>query len=204
MGVLRRFLLLLPILLAACGRGGDGAGVAAPDPTVPPPVPVTAVVDWTARTIDLRGDTRFDVQFCDGDAPVLCIAEEGSHLGAVELGSYDGAVDDFSEWADVFYESVEADRVAACDPTYDLDGQRPVVASVAGALGVRYGFVGIAGGRPVEQVLGWAINDAGRFHILVASALADDACLSRESELSLEAMDALEPVLAAVAAGSRF
>jgi hypothetical protein len=202
--VLRRSLLLLPILLAACGRDGDGAGVAAPDLTVPPPVPVTAVVDWDARTVALRGDTRFEVQFCDGDAPVLCIAEDGSHLGAVELGSYEGTVEDFREWADVFYESVETDRVAACDPTYDLDGERPVVASFAGGLGVRYGFVGVADGRPVEQVLGWAINDAGRLRILVANALADDSCLARESELPLEAMDDLEPVLAAVAAGSRF
>lgn len=203
--VLRRSLLLLPILLAACGRGGDGAVVAAPDPTTTrPPAPVTASVDWAARTITLGGDTRFDVNFCEGDAPLLCITDDGVHLGVLELATFDGPIADFDSWAGSFYETIETDRIAACDPTYVLDGEEPVVASFAGALGVRYGFVGRAGDRPVERVLGYAINDSGSLRILVANALADDGCLSRESELPLEVMDDLEPVLAAVAAGSRF
>jgi hypothetical protein len=204
--VLRRSLLLLPILLvAACGRGGDGAVVAAPDPTTTaPPVPVTATVDWRARTITIDGDVPVDVNFCDGDAPMLCITDDGTPLGIFELASFDGLVDDFDAWARTFFESVESDRVAACDPTYELDPQSPVAASFAGALGVRYGFVGTAGGRPVERVVGYAINDAGSLRILVANALADDGCLSRESELPLDAMDELEPVLAAIAAGSVF
>lgn len=165
---------------------------------------MTATVDWSTRTVALDGDVALDVQFCEGEAPFLCITDDGAHLGVIELATFDGPVDDFDAWAASFYESIETDRIAACDPTYTLDGQEPVVASFAGALGVRYGFVGSAGGRPVEQVLAYAINDAGSLRLLVANALADDGCLSRESELPLEVMDELEPVLAAVAAGSRF
>lgn len=204
--MLRRSLILLPILLvAACGRGGDSAVVAAPDPTpTVPPAPITATVDWTARTITMDGDVAFDVNFCSGDAPLLCITDDGTQLGVLELASFPEPVLDFDAWASSFYDSIASDRTAGCDPTYALDGDKPVAAPFAGALGVRYGFVGSAGGRPVERVLGYAINDAGSLRLLVANALADDACLARESELPLDVIDDLEPVLAAIAAGSRF
>ena len=203
--MLRRSLILLPILLAACGRGGDGAVVAAPDRTsTTVPVPLTATVDWTARTIAVDGDLPFDVNFCDGAAPFLCITDDGTPLGSVELASFPEAVTDFGEWAASFYDSIASDRVVGCDPSYVLDGEEPVAAPFAGAVGVRYGFVGSTDGRPVERVVGYAINDAGSLRLLVANALADDGGLHRESELPLDVMDELEPVLAAIAAGSRF
>jgi hypothetical protein len=204
--VLRRTLLLLPILLVACG-GGDGADVVAPiaEPPVPgAEAPVTATVDWAARTITLDGATRFDVNFCEGDAPFLCVSDDGTPLGSVELARFPDEVDDFDEWAASFYDSIATDRVAGCDPAYALDGADPEVAPFAGALDVQYGFVGTVDGQPVERVLGYAINDAGSLRLLVANALADDGCLHREGELPIDAMDDLEPVLAAIAEGSSF
>lgn len=203
--MLRRSLILLPILLAACGRGGDGAVVAAPDPTTTqPPAALTATVDWRARTITVDGDVPFDVNFCDGEAPLLCITDDGTQLGVLELATFPEPVTDFDAWASSFYDSIASDRVTGCDPTYALDGEKPVAASFAGAVGVRYGFVGTTDGNPVERVVGFAINDAGSLRLLVANALADDGCLHRESELPIDVMDELEPVLAAIAAGSRF
>ncbi|HEX4905452.1 MAG TPA: hypothetical protein VFU93_08370 [Acidimicrobiales bacterium] len=204
--MLRRSLILLPILLvAACGRGGDGAVVAAPDPTTTQtPAALTATVDWAARTITVDGDVPFDVSFCDGEAPLLCITDDGTHLGVLELATFPEAVTDFDAWASSFYDSIAADRTVGCDPTYALDGEKPVAAPFAGALGVRYGFVGQTEGRPVERVLGYAINDAGGLRLLVANALADDACLARESELPLDVIDDVAPLLAAIAEGSRF
>jgi hypothetical protein len=52
-----------------------------------------------------------------------------------------------------------------------------------------------------------ANDDAGTVHLLVANALAendDQTCLHEEGELPISAMDDVEPVLLAVAAGSSF
>jgi hypothetical protein len=206
--VLRRSLSLVLILLAACGGSGDSEGDAATTSTSAPTTSttsgITASVDWTSRTISIAGPTPVDIRFCDGDGPFLCVRRGAELLGSVELARFDGEVADFDAWAEDFYDSMAADRAVGCDPAYRLDGDDPEAAPVAGALGVRYGFVGRVRGVPVERVLGFAINDGGSLRILVANALADDGCLHRESELPLDAMDELEPVLAAVAAGSRF
>lgn len=207
--MLRRAPSLLLILLAACGGAGDSERDAATTSATLPRTTsttagLTATVDWTARTLVLSGAAPLDVTFCDGDGPFLCIGRDGALLGSVELARFDGEVADFDTWATDFYDSMAADRVAGCDPAYRLEGADPEVAPVAGALGVRYGFVGRVRSVPVERVLGFAINDGGALRILVANALADDGCMHRESELPLDAMDELEPVLAAVAAGSRF
>jgi hypothetical protein len=207
--VLRRSLALVLILLAACGGSGDSESDAATTSTTvrrttSTTAGITASVDWTARTLAITGPAPVDIRFCDGDGPFLCVSRGDELLGSVELARFDGEVADFDTWATDFYDSMAADRIAGCDPAYRLEGADPEVAPVAGALGVRYGFVGRVRGVPVERVLGFAINDGGSLRILVANALADDGCLHRDSELPLDAMDELEPVLAAIAAGSRF
>jgi hypothetical protein len=201
--VVRRVLpLLLVALLAACGDGSTRV-VATTTTTVARPVPVTAAVDWAARTIEVDGDIAFDVNFCDGDAPFLCGTDDGAMLGSIELAAYPEVVDDFDAWATRFYDAMAADRVAAC-PGYTLDGDDPVDVTFGGLPAVRYGFTGSVGGSPVERVIGYAANDGSTLRLLVANALSDDGCLHRESELPITAMDDRAPILAAVATGSRF
>jgi hypothetical protein len=191
--VLRRALLpFLPLLLlVACG-GGDAPDVAATEDD-----PMAATVDWAARTIEVDLDSPFDVNFCEGDAPLLCVTDDGEQLGVIELATFPGEVDDLDAWAASFYDSVRADRVAACDPGYELVGDD---VTEAGGWG-RYGFTGSVD-EPVERVVGYARNVAGSLQLIVANALVDDGCLSRESELPLDVMDDLEPLLAAIVEGS--
>jgi hypothetical protein len=196
--VLRRALVLLPLLLlVACG-GGDDPDVAA---TEDDPVAPVATVDWAARTIELDGDLPFDVRFCDGDAPLLCVTDGGAQLGVIELATFpSSAVEDFGAWASSFYASMRADRVEACDPGYELEGDDVAV----DGEWMRYGFTGAVDGVATERVVGYARNDGSSLQLIVANALADDACLARESELPLGAMDDVEPLLAAIVAGSTF
>lgn len=195
---------MVPILVGACGGDDDDEVVATTAPT-PTTVPVDVEVDWVERRIVVDGDVAFDLNFCDGEAPVLCVSRDGAQLGVLELGTYEGeAVADFDAWADDFYESMRADRIAACDPDYELDGDVPRSAPFARRDGIRYGFTGLVDDRVVERVIGHAVNDGADLRVLVANALADDGCLARESELPLAVLDELEPVVAAIAAGSSF
>jgi hypothetical protein len=201
----RRALVLTVLLVAACsGRGDDEVRTATT--TSGSSSSVTATVDWTARTIAVDGDVPFDVNFCEGEAPMLCLVDDGTTLGAIELLSYDDEIDDFAAWGADFYASVETDRRTAC-PTYALDGDTPVPAPFGDRNGVRYGFTGTVDGTVVERVVGVVANDDGTVHLLVANALAGNdvqTCLHREAELPVTAMDAVEPVLLALAAGSSF
>jgi hypothetical protein len=206
---MRRVLLLCVLLAVAAGCTGDDDEVLTDTTTsTPAPAePVTAQVDWTARRISVDGDVPFDINFCEGEAPMLCIVDDGTALGAIELLSYDDVIRDFVAWGNDFYASVEADRRTAC-PTYELQGDVPTPAPFAGAEGVRYGFTGTVESTVVERVIGVVANDeSGTVHLLVANALAEDdvqTCLHKEGELPVDAMDEIEPVLLALAAGSSF
>jgi hypothetical protein len=205
----RRALLLCVLLaiVAACTGDDDEVLTDTTTSTTAAADPITAEVDWTARRISVDGDIPFDVNFCEGDAPMLCVVDDGSMLGSIELLSYEDVIDDFAAWGNDFYASVEADRRTAC-PTYELHGDVPTTAPFAGAKGVRYGFTGTVADTVVERVIGVVANDgAGAVHLLVANALAENdeqTCLHKETELPIAAMDAIDPVLLALAAGSSF
>jgi len=206
-------LVLVAVLLAACGDDGD-ADRAAPRPTTTTPTPTTtttppaAAVDWRARTVDADGVSEsIDVAFCEGEAPFLCLSDAatGEHLGIVEHLDYphtDADTGALDEWAHLHYESVALDRTTHCHPDYRLERDDPTRADVAGADGIRYGFTGTIDGRVVEQTIGYAAVVDGRMHLIVANALADDACLARETELPVAVMADVEPLLAGLAAGS--
>ena len=179
---------LLPLLLVVACGGGRGA-----DPDGAPATEVSATIDWVARTVTVTG-SDLGVAFCEGEAPLLCVG--GVDGGVIELATFpDSSVDDFDAWADDFYASIGADRIEGCDPAYELVGDD--VSTVGGWT--RYGFSGSVGGVEQERVVGYARNDGTSLVLLVANALADDACLSRESELPLALMDDVEPVLEALA-----
>jgi len=162
---------------------------------------VTATVDWTARIVTVEG-TEFGVAFCEGEAPLLCITSpDGDHLGAFEHAEFD-AVDDLEAHAKEFSMTMREDRVAGCDPAFELEPATTVETTLFGAPGVRYGYTGSIAGREVERVVAHAANVDGRLHLVTANFLADDGCMSRESELPIGVADALEPVLDAVVAGS--
>lgn len=208
----RRLLLLLPVIaLAACGGDDDDTSAAPPETTTTTvhdmdesPI-VTASVDWTARTVDVQNADAFTIEFCEGDAPMLCVNDVDVPLGIIERASFpDGVEDgDLDAWAQDFYDSIADDRVVGCDPDYVLEGDDPEPATFAGAEGVRYGFTGTVDGKVVERVIGVAaVRDDGSLDLLAANGLADDGCLSRESELPVQVMDELEPVLLALAEGS--
>jgi hypothetical protein len=194
--------VVLAALVAACG----GSEVAAP-PTVPvADVSVTASVDWEARTVEVTGLDGYEIRFCEGEAPVLCVSRGGDWVGAIELVSFpDGgsllgrAVE---AWAAELYDSTAADRAIGCGPAYDIVGDDPEPEPFAGGEGHRYGFTGTVNGRVVERTVGHVAVIDGDLHLLVVNALADDGCLGRESEVPVDAVDDLETVLAALAAGS--
>lgn len=216
----------LALALAACG---DGSAEAIPPTTTPTtgaapttsvdPAPTIgdAAVDWAARTADVDAP-GWEVAFCEGDAPLLCVARDASPVGVVEHLAYPvasvetlaGALDDgdataeLEAWAGEHVATFTADRAEGCGDGYEVRGDPVVSASVGGTDGIRYGFTGSVGGRVVEHAAGFAAVEGERLVLVTASGLADDGCLARESELDVEDLEAFLPHLAAIAAGSTF
>ena len=202
----RLLVLVMTAVLVACGGGGDDEDDAATSTTnststTTATARITATVDWTARTVELEGQEAFDVEFCEGDAPMLCVSADGEALGAVERISFD-AVGDLTKWATDFYGSIAADRKAGCDPGYELEADRPVPAPFGGIEGIRYAFTGSIDGIVVERVVGYAAERDGKLDLLAANAFSDDFCVERIGELPVVVMAAFEPVLAALAEGT--
>ena len=195
-------------VLAACG--GDDDDRAAPSTTTTttsaPESAVEATVDWRARTVSVDGLDGYEVEFCEGDAPILCVTRAGEWIGGIELASFPGgaeALEDGAEaWAAEHHRTIAADRVEGCDPDYELTPDEVEAVPFGSLDGYRYGFTGSVDGRDIERVVGIGAVDDGDLHLLVLNALADDGCLARESELPLDAADDLAPALAALAAGT--
>jgi hypothetical protein len=192
-------------LLAGCGRGSTSE-TAAPTTAPVANVPVTATVDWGARTVEVAGLDDYQIRFCEGEAPILCVSQGGEWIGGIELGSYaDGATmlaAGVEAWVEEFMEWLVDDRRRGCDPGYDVAGDDIAPAPFAGSTGWRYGLTGSIDGRVVERVVRHIVLVDGVLHSLGLNGLADDGCLAREGELPLEAVTDLEPALAALAAGS--
>ena len=194
-------------LLTGCGSDDDGGAAADPTTTTSrPPAAVTASVDWVDRTVEVEGVEGFDIDFCEGDAPILCVSRDGEWIGGVELASFPGgagALDDGVEaWVDDLVRTLEDDRRRGCDPSYALTADDTEAVPFAEREGFAYRLTGTVDGRSVERVAGVGVVDGAHLHLLVLNALSDDACLARESELPLDAADDLEPVLRALAAGT--
>lgn len=197
--------VVLAAILAACDGSGAGSEQAATT-TVPPAAPsVTASVDWEARTVEVDGLEGYEIEFCEGEAPFLCVSEDGEWIGGIELASFPGdelLAGGAQAWLDDFLSTIADDRRRGCDPGFEVTGDDLEPAPFAGADGFRYGFTGTIGGRVVERVVGHAVVVGGDSHLLVLNGLADDGCLAREGELPVDAVDDLVPALAALAEGS--
>lgn len=202
-----RFRIAIPIVVAAvvaavalAGAGGDDDDHSGGDQGHDS----AAAVDWNARTARIHDD-RWTVEFCEGDAPVLCLENAEGQWGGVELSSWPVADLDVLEaafaegatqaealaaYADDFLRIFEADRAEGCGATYEFVPDTSTPISVDGRPGLRYGFRGVVDGVTVEHVVGHAVLTDRTLHLFNAAGLADDGCLGREGEFPMEAFDA--------------
>ena len=198
--------VVLLAVLAACGDGGtQTTGRAAPTTAPIATVEIDAAVDWDARTVEVDGLDGYDIEFCDGDAPMLCVTRAGDPIGIIELASFpddEALAAGIEAWSDELVTTIAEDRRIGCHPAFEVVGDEPRPAPFAGEDGYRYGFTGRIADRVVERVVGHVAAVGGTLHVLTVNALADDGCLARESELPLDAVVDLTPVLAALADGS--
>lgn len=205
-------LVFLP--LAACGGDdGDNAAPRGATTTVAPDgngaVAITATVDWRDRTVELEGaDPRWHVAFCEGEAPVICVSEEGQHAGTVELADFPvNSIPTLRRglrvWAEESTAGFKASREADCGDDYHI-GLDPIEAlTVAGQPGVRYAFTGSRAGAVVERTISYATTVGDTFFIINADGYDEGACLPRESDFTATDLAAFAPVLHALATGSR-
>ncbi len=204
-------LLVVIVLVAACGTGDTAAGGDPPGEGTP------ILVDWISRTTpDATGEYR--VRFCEGDGPFLCVEKDGEVIGAIELGdlpvgSYDVLRDALAGGATEL-EALEAlaaghaehfakDRADGCGAGYEFAADEPARVTVAGKPGLRYGFAVSLDGRVVERSISYAVIEGDTLYLLVAGGLDEGACLDHLNEMSVADLEAFAPVLDRLAAGSR-
>ena len=178
------------VLLAACSQSPQKNGATSTSTTTTEaPSNITATVDWRARTVEINGFSAYTIAFCEGAAPLLCVYD-GEIEGVIELVSR--REDTFD--AKRFLDDIEADRHKGC-PGYVMQRDS--------SNEDHYGFTGRLQNRIVERVVGVRVPSSSGLHLLVMNALADNGCLNRESELPLDVAKSLEPVLKALAKGSK-
>lgn len=211
--------LAVAALAGACSDDGTVTGGAdpGPGPTTPTTMPepgVVASVDWTTRAVTIDG-SDWRVVACDGDAPLLCLTGPDGETGSVELSTFPAdthdppvAADDVARLralATEFLADLATDRESGCGDGTVLRPGAVTDAPFGGRDGVRVEFAVLQGGAVTERGVSWFASDGAHFHVLGASALTDDACLSREfNEFRPADIDAVLPTLDALAAGSRW
>ena len=212
---------LLVLLLAAVLSGcADGDPVAVPSPPSPPRVsaspsaPVGPAVDLRAPTAT-RLSARFGLQACEGDAPLVCVTEEGVVAGQLELLAF--PLDSLPELrgrtgralldahAAAYVRSFREDRAQGCPAGYRVTPLEVRHLDTADGPVVTYGFVGVgADGRPSELQVQWAGVRGDALVVLSAPAYEADGCLPPEgTALPVAALEELQPLLDAVVRASR-
>lgn len=203
---MRHRLLVLAVLLAACGGGAPST-----TSTLPPAGPIT--VDWTAlEDVELGGGWALDA--CGG--PLACVTRDGTWVGNLDWFSAPTAGFDILEGvadpdeaerliAADFLASFADDRAAGC-PDWEFRRSEPRSAMVGGTDGLTYGFSLWKDGREAERTIVHAVVLDGTVQVLtITGADPVRACLGYEgAALPLVDLDAFTPLLARVAAGSRF
>lgn len=206
MGVQLLVAVVLVVIAAGCGGNDDETAAPSTTTTTTPVRAVEATVDWRARTVSVDGLDGYEIDFCEGEAPILCVTRGGEWIGGIELASFPGGAealeDGVEAWAAEHYGTIEADRVQGCDPDYEVTPDEVEAVPFGSLDGYRYGFTGTVDGRAIERVVGIGAADGGDLRLLVMNALVDDGCLARESELPLDAASDLAPALDALAAGT--
>jgi hypothetical protein len=202
-------LICAALLLGACSE----------PPARPAEVPPVAesstagVVDWDRREVsfDFPG---WEITFCEGEAPFLCVARGGEPVGSIELlrtpvrehrvisgvlergGSEQEALETAA--AD-FLAALAADRQIGVGEAYQLDADPPAAATVMGKTGIRLTATGRLGDRIQEHIVQYQVIDAGTLYLLAATG-GDDPY---SGNFAVEDLDAFGPAFAEIAAVSR-
>lgn len=150
---------------------------------------------------------------CEGGAPLVCVRRDGVEVGTVEalrfpvvsfhLGG--GGQLDLDALAVDFVEGFVADRAAGCGDGYRVEALGAGPATVAGSVGLRFGFVGTtAAGESSELHLHHAVVDGDDVVIFAAGAYDEGGCPGRDelSGFDSASLRAAQPYLEA--AISRF
>lgn len=203
--------LVLGLVVAACGTGESSSQQPPTSETEPidqpTPVDPSMSIDWLGE-FQLTLDNGWVVIPCDGDAPMICVADGDQHLGFVELGSYsfdDASPDHIAALqlhADDFLATMRSDRAAGCpDLTFEAFG--PEEAVVDNRPGLRAGFqLTDADGTEVERhVLYWVVRDNVQWSI-TASGYATDGCMEPIGEFAPADLAVFEPALGNIVAQS--
>jgi hypothetical protein len=211
--------VMLAIALAATLVGCAGTRPEGATPPSPDPAPDTVVltVDWGERTV--TGDAGgLDVAFCEGEGPFLCVSRGGSVLGSVEHLAFDVAtmdvlrsvlddgstLDALERHAAAQVDDVARDRREGCGPDHVVTADANETLTIGGSPALRSGWSARRDGEVVERTVSWTTVIDGTLHALVAAGLADDGCLERLGEFTVEDLEAALPTLDLVARGSRF
>jgi hypothetical protein len=205
-----RWALVLAVVLASCGDapGGDPPDTAGPgdSTTIPAETTIPAgdpepdqpqngiglIVDWSDPSRVLELDEGWTIQACEGDAPLLCVEEEGVHAGLVEGLAYPiESYPDLDPTADTdtnlgavargFLESLRSDRSDGCGADYDFQPIEPEPFVLANTPGMVYGFVGTtSSGDPSELILQYATIVGDQIVLIVAAAYDEGGCPGRD------------------------
>jgi hypothetical protein len=173
-----------------------------------------AVLDWASRTGEVAA-LGWTAEFCEGDAPLLCVARDGAYVGSVELLRWPlhevpaaaavlargGSVYQALAFAAADLLGVlEADRRIGYGPGYTTVGDVPAVLAVSGGSGLRSGYSGIFEGRVRERTIQYRVILGDTVFLLSATAVETPM----EGEFRIADLGAALPVLDRVAAASRF
>lgn len=200
-----RLAALAVLALSALAACSVQSGISAPSRPARPDEPARPVVDWSARTLEAATTSPWEVSFCEGEAPFLCITRGGDHAGAIELIDHPMSSPSLDQWAQDHLSWVSTDRTEGCPAGYRIEGDPVRGVEVAGRDGVRLSFTGFdEAGRKVERVVLHAFTQLGRHYIISAAGYEEGSCLGRQlSDFTAEELETLEPLLDSLAAGSR-
>lgn len=193
---LRASAILVPaLLLAACATSTPVAApteTAAPTMTASPSdAPAPSTIDWwtTDEVHDLGGG--WTASRCEGDAPLICLEQDGETIGAVEFMAFpiaDPPTDDPVAWlrekADDFAATLVADRAIGCGDDYVLEFRESGQIGGDGVTWITYSFTGTtAEGKVVEQGIAHLAVDGHVQTVLGANAYDPGGCMDTEGSL---------------------
>ena len=164
-GVRKRWAVLGPLaalaFAGACGGDADGGKEVPRDPTTTSTTATGAplAVDWRARTVTPSSVGPWEVRFCEGDGPLICLHRDGTLRGALEVNTF--PLDSFDDpsldaIAEDTVRTFQADRKDGCGADYVVRADPKRSYPVLGTDGRRYGWSVPKDGAIVERNLTYA------------------------------------------------
>lgn len=166
----------LALIAAACGP----VRASEPDPA-PSPTDVIDVssVSFTADFAPVELPNGWLLRHCEGDAPILCIEEGDTTIGAVRLSAYPAEPGlDLAAHVEDLYDSLSAERAEICGPDYVVLPEPARLLQLDGDPAVRFAYTATRGGAPTERFIGVIVAAADARYSVVAEAYSEDACVA--------------------------